>query len=52
MVENGNELPLIGWVQDVTINFQVLHHHIHQVSAQVQSYYVWPACFAPLQGGS
>lgn len=51
VVEDGNELPLIGWVEDVAINFEVLDHHIHQVSAEVQGYYVWPTCFTPLQGG-
>lgn len=37
VVEDGNELPLIGRVNDVAINFEVLDHHIHQESAQVQS---------------
>lgn len=49
VVEDGDEFPVIGWVQDVAINFKIFNHHIHHVRAKLQSYYVWPACLAPLQ---
>lgn len=52
VVEDRYELLVAGWVQDVGINFEVLNHHIHQVSAQLQKYCVWPACLIPLQCGS
>lgn len=42
MVEDGDELPVESWIQDVTVNFKVLDHHIDHVSAQLQGYYVWP----------
>lgn len=52
VVEDGDELPAESRVQDVAVNFEVLDHYIHHVSAQLQGYYVWPIGLSSLQRGS
>lgn len=42
VVENGDELLVVGRVQDVAANFEVLDHQIHQVSSQLQGHDVRP----------
>lgn len=52
VVKDGDELPVLGRVQDVTVDLQVLHHDVHQVGAELQSDDVGPAGVVSLQGGA
>lgn len=36
VVEDGDELSVIGGVQDVTVNFKILHHYVHNEGSQLQ----------------
>ncbi len=29
MVEDGDELPVVSWVEDVAVDFEILNHYIH-----------------------
>lgn len=49
MIEDWDELPVVGWIQDVAVNFEALHHQIHHVCSQFQGYYVGPVGFSSLQ---
>lgn len=49
VIEDRDELPVMGRIQDVAVNFQVLHHQIHHVRSQFQGYDVGPVGFSSLQ---
>lgn len=49
VVEDGNALPAAGRVQDVAVDFEILHHQVHQVGAQLQRHHVGPVGLGPLQ---
>lgn len=52
VIEDGDELPVLIWIQNVAVNFEVLHHHVHHVRSQFQGYYVRPLGLSSLQRGS
>lgn len=52
MIEDGDELPVLIWIQNVAVNFEVLHHHVHHVRSQFQGYYVRPLGLSSLQRGA
>lgn len=49
VVEDGDALPVAGRVQDVTVDFEVFHHQVHQVGPQLQRNHVGPVGLGPLQ---
>lgn len=51
VIEDGDELPVVGRIQNVAVNFEVLHHQIHHVRPQFQGYDVRPVGLSSLQRG-
>lgn len=49
VVEDGNTLALAGGIQDVAVDFEILHHQVHQVGPQLQHNHVRPVGLRPLQ---
>lgn len=49
VVEDGNALPVARRVQDVAVDFEVLHHQVHQVGPQLQRNHVGPVGLGPPQ---